>query len=72
MSVSSSSYLALPVEIILKILESCEYEGILACKLVRLHTYLMSIHTYPHIFPGGRPADACMTLFLDLLAFATC
>ena len=72
MSVSSSTFLTLPVEIILKILEGCEYKGILACKLVRLHTYLSSLHTHPDICPGGRLADACMTPFLDLSAFAIC
>ena len=33
-----SAFLDLPAEIILNTLEGCEYQGILACMLVRLHT----------------------------------
>ncbi|KAI9454765.1 hypothetical protein BJY52DRAFT_1188741 [Lactarius psammicola] len=39
MSVSSSPLLTLPVEIVLKILEDCEHQGILACKLTCRHMY---------------------------------
>jgi hypothetical protein len=70
MAVSASAFLALPVEIILKILEGCEYQGILACMLVRVSTDILSLHTYPLTFsPGGRLANACMTSFLDLSAY---
>ncbi|KAI9434403.1 hypothetical protein H4582DRAFT_2177318 [Lactarius indigo] len=39
MSVSSSTFLTLPVEIILAILEDCEYQEILACKLTCRRMY---------------------------------
>ncbi|KAH9052293.1 hypothetical protein EDB87DRAFT_535160 [Lactarius vividus] len=39
MSVSSSTLLTLPVEIILAILEDCEYQEILACKLTCRRMY---------------------------------